>query len=655
MSGRARRVWAAAWAGIVLALALPGPAGAHALLSESEPAEGARLTEAPEEIVLRFTEAPEPALSSIALLDTTGSQLEAGDPQPVPGEPAALRASVPDLKQGVYTVTWRTVSRVDGHPSGGAFAFGVGVSPAEAPPVAFETPETPEASPLEMAGRLILFLGLGVLLGAAWVAALAFAEPPPGVRRLAGWAWVVALGGLIALAVAQQRGSGVGFGDFLPTTVGRALLYRGGALVLAGTGLVAAGLWPGSRRRVLLLAGVAAAGTMLAHVVAGHAAARGDLAWAKVIAQWVHFAAAGVWLGGLAALLVGIRGRPDGIKATAVRRFSLVAGFALAAVVVTGVTRSVNEVGSWGALFSTGYGLLVVTKASLILGLAGLGAINRYRNVPRVGKTLKGLRTVSRGELTLAVAAVGAAAVLATLVPPAQVPAEAGPPPGVTASASDFATSVKTSLEVSPGLPGPNRFALEVTDYDSGEPVVAERVSLGFSFAGGAQVEESTLELEPAEEEGVYEATGANLSIGGPWEVTALVQQGTDSVEVRLELATVCNAVRIETTKPNQPTVNVVDTPDGGSVEGYLIHLGGTRYEVHFTFIEPEGKEVAVDGLPAITAWRPGSQALSLEPIPLTRGHFIADAELQPGDWRFDGSAQSADGSSSGCFEQRVG
>lgn len=636
-----------------MALVLPAPAGAHALLAESEPAEGARLTEAPAEIVLRFTEAPELALSSIALLDTTGSQLETGDPGPVPGEPAALRASVPDLGQGVYTVTWRTVSRVDGHPSGGAFAFGIGVSPAEAPPVAFETPETPEASPLEMAGRLILFLGLGLLLGAAWVAALAFAAPP-GVRRLAGWAWIVALLGLIALAFAQQRGSGVGFAEFLPTTVGRALLYRGGALALAGTGLLAAMLWPGSHRRALLLAGVAAAGAMLAHVVAGHAAARGDLAWAKVIAQWVHFAAAGVWLGGLAALLVGIRGRPDGIKATAVRRFSLVAGFALAAVVITGVTRSVNEVGSWGALFSTGYGLLVVTKASLILGLAGLGALNRYRNVPRAGKTLKGLRTVSRGELTLAVAAVGAAAVLATLVPPAQVPAEAGPPPGVTASASDFATSVRTSLEVAPGLPGPNRFALEVSDYDSGEPVAAERVSLRFSFAGGARVEDSTLELEPAEDEGVYEATGANLSIGGPWEITALVQQGTDSVEVRMELATVCNAVRIEATKPNQPTVNVAETPEGGSVEGYLIDLGGDRYEVHFTFIEPGGKEVPVDGLPAITAWRPGSPALALEPIPLTRGHFIADSELQPGDWRFDGSARSAERSSSGCFEERL-
>jgi hypothetical protein len=330
-----------------------------------------------------------------------------------------------------------------------------------------------------------------------------------------------------------------------------------------------------------------------------------------------------------------------------------VAGFALAAVVVTGVIRSINEIGDWGALFTTAYGIAVVVKAGLILALAGLGAINRYRHVPGAATSLRGLRRISRGELSLAVAAVGAAAVLATLVPPAQVPADAGPPPGITVTASDFAKSARLRLEVSPGLPGSNRFSLHANDYDSGEPIEAQRVALQFSFLGGAEVASSTLELEPAGD-GLYERTGSNLSIGGPWAVSALVQQGADSVEVPLELATVCTALRIEGAKPNQPTVSTVESPDGGSVEGYVIDLGQGRFEVHFTFIGPDGKEIAVEGLPAITAWQPGSTPLSLDPIPLTQGHFLADAQLGAGDWRFDGSATSAAGSSSGCFEERI-
>jgi hypothetical protein len=156
-------------------------------------------------------------------------------------------------------------------------------------------------------------------------------------------------------------------------------------------------------------------------------------------------------------------------------------------------------------------------------------------------------------------------------------------------------------------------------------------------------------------EAGVYHGDGSNLSIGGPWEVTALVQQETTGVEVPLELATVCNALRIEATRANEPTISTVETPDGGTVEGYLIPLGGPRYEVHFTFIAPSGKEVPVQGLPSITAWRPGAQALTLEAIPLTRGHFIAEATLDPGAWRFDGTATSGGGSSSGCFEEDLG
>ncbi len=648
----ARRAGAAAGAVVALVLSVPRPAGAHALLASSDPPEGARLTEAPQDVVLRFTEAPELALSSVAVLDRSGGEIAAGEPRPVPGEAAALAVGVPDLVRGVYTVTWRTVSRVDGHPSGGTFAFGVGVSPLQVPPVAGPVVETPEPSPLEMTGRLILFISLGFLVGASWVGALVFVEGPRPVQRVAGWAWVASMVGLIVLAAAQQRGSGVGFGEFLPTTPGRALLYRGGAIALAGTGLLAASRWPGSRRAALLLTGAGAAGAVLAHVAAGHAAARGDLAWAKLITQWVHVVAVGVWLGGLAALLLGVLGRPSEMKAAAVRRFSAVAAFALGAVVVTGFLRAVNEVGSWGDLFSTGYGRLVVVKAALIGVLAALGWVNRHRNMPRVGSSLRGLRMVSSGELVLAVGALAAAAVLATLVPPAQVPAAARPPAALTATGSDFATSVRTRLDVDPALPGPNRFTLQVVDYDTGEPVGAQRVSLGFAYLGGAEIADSRLDLRPAGD-GRYRATGTNLSIGGPWQVTALVQQRDDAVEVPLQVATLCESVEIPG-EGDEPTVYEVQAPDGESVQGYLIQLGGGRAEVHFTFLDAEGAPVRVRGNPTMIAWRQGEDARTLTPEFLDEGHFYAPAQLGPGDWRFDGAASGEGHTLAGCFEQTL-
>src|SRR4249919_1998906 len=97
----------------VLALAgvgvLASPASAHALLERSYPAAGASLPRAPHTVLLDFTEAPEPSLSTVSLLDSSGRTVPGvGKPTVVPGDAQELRAALPRLANGVYTVNWRT-------------------------------------------------------------------------------------------------------------------------------------------------------------------------------------------------------------------------------------------------------------------------------------------------------------------------------------------------------------------------------------------------------------------------------------------------------------------------------------------------------------------------------------------------------------------
>jgi methionine-rich copper-binding protein CopC len=122
----------------VLALAGAGvvasPASAHALLKRSVPAAGASLPRAPHVMLLFFTEAPDPGLSTVSLLDSSGQTVHGvGKPTVVAGNTEELRVALPRLADGVYTVNWRTVSKVDGHVTGGSFAFGIGVQPSRAP------------------------------------------------------------------------------------------------------------------------------------------------------------------------------------------------------------------------------------------------------------------------------------------------------------------------------------------------------------------------------------------------------------------------------------------------------------------------------------------------------------------------------------------
>src|SRR5262249_20408109 len=101
----------------VLALAgvgaLASPAEAPPLLERSYPAAGSPLLRAPRAMLLYFTEAPDPSLSTASLLDSSGQAVSGvGKPTMVPGNARELRVRLPRLADGVYTVNWRTVSKV---------------------------------------------------------------------------------------------------------------------------------------------------------------------------------------------------------------------------------------------------------------------------------------------------------------------------------------------------------------------------------------------------------------------------------------------------------------------------------------------------------------------------------------------------------------
>src|ERR1700730_12776621 len=220
------------------ALVLAPHVSAHALLRQADPENGATLERPPQAVTLTFTEDPEPSLSSIRVLSASGHEVSHGPARVVPGRPSALRIVLGSLPAGVYTVTWRTGSRVDGHVTGGAFAFGVGVTPSAA-----TVPEvqTPPPSVLGAGARWLLYAGLSVLIGAAWVWTLAFPRAAAGSWHLLWAAWTGGALGVIALAEAQRADAGVGLARFMNTSLGTALEWRALPLLAIAASLIAGG------------------------------------------------------------------------------------------------------------------------------------------------------------------------------------------------------------------------------------------------------------------------------------------------------------------------------------------------------------------------------------------------------------------------------
>ena len=96
--------------------------------------EGVALGDSPATIQLTMAERPEVSLSSIQVADVGGVTYEIGRPVAVSDDPMSIAIPVRRLGTGVYTVRWRVVSAIDGHATGGAYAFGVRASPAAASP-----------------------------------------------------------------------------------------------------------------------------------------------------------------------------------------------------------------------------------------------------------------------------------------------------------------------------------------------------------------------------------------------------------------------------------------------------------------------------------------------------------------------------------------
>ncbi len=121
---------------VVVALALVdcGRAGrrARAAGRARRPDAGAVLQTSPSVVTVTFGEPPDPHLSRLRVLDSSGHDETKGSTETVPGQARSLQVHVVTLGRGVYTVAWTTVSAVDGHLASGTFAFGVRVAPSGA-------------------------------------------------------------------------------------------------------------------------------------------------------------------------------------------------------------------------------------------------------------------------------------------------------------------------------------------------------------------------------------------------------------------------------------------------------------------------------------------------------------------------------------------
>jgi putative copper resistance protein D len=278
----------------------------------------------------------------------------------------------------------------------------------------------------------VLLRGLNLSAQAIAIGGVAFALIVlwPGSRRV----WRLLAIGAIGVAVTQclllmtlsiALGPTADWPALLATPYVRASLLR----IVAGAGLVVGALLAPSRPRLrwLLLIGSA-----LVLIVAGawtsHAAARAGHRATLMALDALHQLAAAVWVGGLVHLLVAVLAPGERAWSPGIlQRFSTLALGAVALLIVAGAGLTLGYVDGVGGLLGTAYGIMVLTKILLLVGLLALGAANffavrRFSAAPSV--STQRLRRFVEVELGLGMTVLFAAASLTSLPPAIDVVAD---------------------------------------------------------------------------------------------------------------------------------------------------------------------------------------------------------------------------------------
>lgn len=530
------RTRAAAWLLLAclggLLLVLPAsPAAAHATLIASDPAQGAVLETAPEQVTFTFDETVIGVPAGIRVFDATGTEVASSASVRDSELVVALEEEVGD---GTLVVLWRLVS-ADGHPIGGSLSFSVG-APSDVVDVPTSDADADTEAPLLLSvARWLGYLGLLVGAGVALFSVLFLPSSAPAdaararLRRTAGGAVVVAVVGwwaAVPLVALYQLGQGASaLGDGATWSALAAEEYAVPLAVTVGLGLAAVALSvgaPGRTRAGLVLLGCAVA--LVAPALTGHTRAASPAALVVGV-DVLHLVAGALWLGGLVAValvLADLAARDDS-GAVVLARFSTWAAGSLAVLVVAGTFLAWRIAGSWGALLDTGYGALLLVKVLLVAVAVAVAAWNRFSVLPRLREAARRKERRDAASVlvrtTLAEAGVLVAVLLVTgfLVdrsPEPDVATEA--PAAVEESGSEVVVLDDISAEVAldPLGIGPATLTLTMTDA-AGEPTEgfeAPRVSLATEEVDLGEV--ALTNQGP----GVY-AGDVVLPTGGDWKV----------------------------------------------------------------------------------------------------------------------------------------
>ena len=481
---------------LVLSLTSIPFVSAHPFTDETIPNLSSNAPTGVSEVIVYFSEPVELNFSTLKVLDNNGNQIDNKDTDYYQDEKSLIITTSP-LEDGVYTVTTKVLSKIDGHLVPGAFLFAVGDAVID--PKLLDNQSSAELIFFPEAGaRFPGIVGQTIVLGVIIASLIIWGTQNKQLIKeeleqieiihhqkfmsITGIGLVlIFISNILMIAVQTIR---------LETSPIEAIQTNFGSiwLIRMAITIVLLGIWFGLDRKrnltkktqiPMLIAMLALIGTSS---LIGHGAASGETP--ALILDYIHNLVAAVWIGGIFYFVFTLLPTLSKLKEVnkekmslaLIPRFSIAFVISIGIVIITGPTLLWFLESDVGLITDSLYGQLIMLKITIAAVMISLGGFFQFRVQKNAEKNFqsgkfsvhKKLKRSLKIDATLGVILLGIVALLTNGTLPAGEIQNADAQEIIYGFKTiEFTDNAKFEIQISPFSSGVNTILVKVSDADN--------------------------------------------------------------------------------------------------------------------------------------------------------------------------------------------
>ena len=469
---------------------------AHPFTEETIPSLVSNAPTGTSEVIIFFSEPVDINFSEIKVLDNNGNQIDNKDTNYFENE-LSLIVTTPPLEDGVYTVTTKVLSKVDGHLVPDAFLFAIGNAIVDSALLEFERPSEIVFLP-EAGARFPGLVGQTIVLGVIISSLIIWGTQNKQLIReeldkietfhhrkfmtLTGIGLVLIFISNILMITIQSIRLEASVFDAIQTDFGNIWIIRMTITVIL------LGIWFGlNRKKVLskknqismLVAMLVLIGTSS---LIGHGAASGETP--ALVLDYIHNLVSAVWIGGIFYFVFILlptfaqlkESKREKMSLLLIPRFSIAFIIAIGVVLITGPTLMWFLESDVGLITESVYGQLIILKIAIAAIIIGFGGFFQFRIQKNAEKNIQSgkisvhrkLKRSLKVDAVLGIALLGVVALLTNgTLPAGEIQKVEAQEIIYGFKTIEFTEKAKLGIEISPFSSGVNTILVKVSDFEN--------------------------------------------------------------------------------------------------------------------------------------------------------------------------------------------